>query len=408
MRVAAYIRVSTEEQAIHGLSLDAQQEALTEWVKANGHELVDIYADPGISARKPASKRPDLQRLLRDVEAGKVDLIIFTKLDRWFRSIADYYKVQEVLEKHHVPWKAIWEDYETQTSSGRLKTNIMLSVSQDESDRTGDRIKAVFAAKKLRGEVCSGNAPVGLKYEDKRFVPSDDAWKVQEMFDVFLSTRSVEQTVLRSHVGLKRVGTKYALSNRHYVEAGVISPEDFDKVQQILQVRSQRTVLSRVYLFSGLMTTQGRKMDAHPKKAKGREFISYRSPWGIKPSYYVSEDKIEQFLLDNIVAQLDAMAALSEKKEKPVDPAAIRRKMDRLTDLLLKDLITPEKYETEYRSLQAQLRPAPKQHMDRKEILSALAIYDRLDRESKKAFWSRCVQRIDFSPSREITFFLFP
>ena len=69
-RVFLYIRVSTEEQAIHGLSIEAQTAALEEWARANRHKVVGIYIDAGISARKPASKRPELQRLLDDVRAG--------------------------------------------------------------------------------------------------------------------------------------------------------------------------------------------------------------------------------------------------------------------------------------------------------------------------------------------------
>jgi len=146
--VLAYVRVSTEEQAIHGLSIEAQTSALESWVKENGHRMVHIYTDAGISARKPASKRPALQQLLADAQSGKGDLVIFTKLDRWFRNIAEYYKVQEILEKFHVDWKTVHEDYDTSTASGRLKINIMLSVAQDEADRTSERIKAVFEAKR--------------------------------------------------------------------------------------------------------------------------------------------------------------------------------------------------------------------------------------------------------------------
>lgn len=86
MRVACYERVSTEEQRLHGLSIDAQTAALEAW--AQGQTIVGHYTDAGVSGRIPARKRPELQRLLRDVEAGKVDLIVFTKLDRWFRNIA--------------------------------------------------------------------------------------------------------------------------------------------------------------------------------------------------------------------------------------------------------------------------------------------------------------------------------
>ena len=68
-RVFLYVRVSTEEQAIHGLSIEAQTAALEEWAKSNGHQVVDIYTDAGISARKSAAKRPELQRLLADAQA---------------------------------------------------------------------------------------------------------------------------------------------------------------------------------------------------------------------------------------------------------------------------------------------------------------------------------------------------
>jgi DNA invertase Pin-like site-specific DNA recombinase len=409
VRVAGYVRVSTTEQAIHGLSVEAQTEALKAWVKENDHELVDIYTDAGISARCPASKRPELQRMLKDVAERRVDLIIFCKLDRFFRSISEYYKAQEVLEKAGVPWKAIHEDYETQTASGRLKVNIMLSVAQDEADRTGERIKVVFESKKLRGEVCSGKVPVGLKIVDKHLVPSDEAWKVKETFDIFLATRSTDQTVHRSPTGLSRGGIKYLLKNHHFVEAGVITEEVFGKVQHVLECRSQRTLSeSRVYLFSGMVYCQGERMEAHTTVANGRAFMRYRTS-RVAPMRSISEPKIEAHLLKHLVSELNAAAEFAKKqKEKPVDSAAIKRKMDRLTDLLLRDLITQEKYEQEYRSLQSQLRPVRTQ-INPKEIISTLEIYKKLNRESKKAFWSNIIERIDFDPaSSEIKILLYP
>lgn len=410
MRVAGYVRVSTTEQAIHGLSVEAQTEALKAWVKENDHELVDIYTDAGISARCPASKRPELQRMLKDVAERRVDLIIFCKLDRFFRSISEYYKAQEVLEKAGVPWKAIHEDYETQTASGRLKVNIMLSVAQDEADRTGERIKVVFESKKLRGEVCSGKVPVGLKIVDKHLVASEEAWKAKETFDIFLATRSTEETVRKSPTGLSRGGIKYMLHNHRFVETGIISQDVFDKAQRILETRSQRTTpgSNRVYLFSGLVYCNGERMEAHTTVANGRAFMRYRTS-RVAPMRSISEPKIEAHLLKHLVSELNAAAEFAKKqKEKPVDSAAIKRKMDRLTDLLLRDLITQEKYESEYRALQAQLRPVRTQ-INPKEIISTLEIYKKLNRESKKAFWSNIIERIDFDPaSSEIKFLLYP
>ncbi|MDE6902194.1 MAG: recombinase family protein, partial [Lachnospiraceae bacterium] len=103
-RLACYPRVSTEEQKLRGLSIEAQTEALQAWADRNGIKDVTFYNDAGNSARKPYNKRPAMLRLLSDVRAGRIDLIIFTKLDRWFRNIAEYYKVQEILERHNVVW----------------------------------------------------------------------------------------------------------------------------------------------------------------------------------------------------------------------------------------------------------------------------------------------------------------
>ena len=102
LRVAIYGRVSTEEQALRGFSIEAQLDALKEYAKDKGMKIVDIYLDEGISGAKPPLKRPALKRLLEDVESGKIDMILFTKLDRWFRSVKEYFKVQDVLDNNNV------------------------------------------------------------------------------------------------------------------------------------------------------------------------------------------------------------------------------------------------------------------------------------------------------------------
>ena len=91
IRVALYIRVSTQEQSLHGLSLESQKEALISYANKHNMQIVDIYADEGITARKALNKRLEFQRLISDVKQGKIDLILVTKLDRWFRNIKDYH-----------------------------------------------------------------------------------------------------------------------------------------------------------------------------------------------------------------------------------------------------------------------------------------------------------------------------
>ena len=120
LRVALYIRVSTEEQALFGGSLIAQEEALLEYAKENNMRVVKIYRDEGISGGKPIFKRPALSEMLEDVKAGKIDLILFTKLDRYFRNVREYFKAQEILDNNKCAWKAIHENYDTMTANGEM------------------------------------------------------------------------------------------------------------------------------------------------------------------------------------------------------------------------------------------------------------------------------------------------
>ena len=96
-RAALYIRVSTEEQAMHGLSLTAQRETLERYVGDNGLKLAGVYVDEGITARKKYKNRAAFMRMLDDVRADRIDLILFIKLDRWFRNVAEYYEVQRIV-----------------------------------------------------------------------------------------------------------------------------------------------------------------------------------------------------------------------------------------------------------------------------------------------------------------------
>lgn len=124
LRVALYPRVSTEEQFLRGYSLQTQEEVLTQYAHDHGYKIVGVYRDEGHSARKPALKRKVMQELLADVQAGKIDRRLFIKLDRWFRNVREYHKIQEILEANNVTWQATMEDYNTATADGRLKVNI--------------------------------------------------------------------------------------------------------------------------------------------------------------------------------------------------------------------------------------------------------------------------------------------
>ena len=104
-RVALYIRVSGEEQKIKGLSLEAQQERLEAYAREKGWIVTGVYVDAAKTARKNMHKRSEFQRMIDSVKRDEVDILLFCRLDRWFRSVADYYKVMEILQAHNCNWK---------------------------------------------------------------------------------------------------------------------------------------------------------------------------------------------------------------------------------------------------------------------------------------------------------------
>lgn len=424
-RAALYIRVSTEEQAMHGLSLTAQRETLTRYAAENGLQLVDLYVDEGVTARKKYKNRAAFMRMLRDVEAGKIDLILFIKLDRWFRNISDYYEVQKILDAHSVRWIATEESYDTTTANGRLHLNIKLSIAQDESDRTSERIKFVFDSKVKRGEVISGKFPLGYRIENKRLCPDPATAPIaQDIFAKYLVLRSIR--ALRQYVmeqyGLIYAHTslQYMLKNERYIGRAhgqddfcppLIDPQAFAQVQRLLEERAQRNSKLHsdwVYLFTGLVYCAecGNRLSAHTVAGK---YIYYRCTRYEKlhlceHKKRTSELVLEDWLVHNLVSQMAqyniALEAKSAKPKKAVDEAKLKRKMEKLKDLYLNDLIDRDTYEQDYTALRDELRSAasaeearPKP-VDLERLSNSLQFYGELSKQLKKEFWVRTIGKI--------------
>lgn len=448
VKVAAYIRVSTEEQAIHGLSIGAQREALDAWAAENHVKIADYYVDAGISARKPATKRPELQRLLDDVRSGKIGLIVFTKLDRWFRNIAEYYKVQEVLEANNVNWKTIHEDYDTSTASGRLKINIMLSVAQDEADRTSERIKAVFDAKRERKEPCTGRVPTGYKLEGKTMVKDPEMeGPVSCFFETFLSSRSTQKArqavqerhgLLFSYHLAQDMLTREAYFGRFCGVDGMcpayITKEQYDEIQENRR-RTERKTSDRIYLFTGLLFCPqcGRRFGAHgsPYTLKSGE-VGYSVFYNCRGRYNngdctngvsMRESVLEEYMLQNIdeemrryVCELEQINSSAQPaKNFQAERAKLKKKFSRLKDLYVDDIIDLELYRKDYEALTAQLNALDiEEHntlpsapcADR--LLTVFTsgwqdMYSRLTRPEKQAFWRTVIDRLYIHPTRQIT-----
>jgi DNA invertase Pin-like site-specific DNA recombinase len=435
MRVALYARVSTEEQAIHGLSIGVQQENLKKWANENHHTIVDVYVDAGISARKPASKRPDLQRLLNDVRADKIEMIVFTKLDRWFRNVKEYYKVQDVLDEHRVCWKTIEEEYETETSAGRFKVNIMLSVAESEADRTSERIKTINKNKRENGLCHHGTQPLGLKIVKGKLVEDPEtAPVVRDVFRHFIATQSVTSTgrYLLSEYGITRSykNTKQMLKNKRYIGVAdngeqlyppIVPPQDFALAQSIMAERSTRHsgdfTQRHIYLFTGIVFCAecGRRLSGTMSHVHGGEYVYYKCPSYAGRSCVhrrrEREDDLEQYMVDHIISGCIGynveVAQQNASNQPTVDKAAIRRKMEKLKDLYLSDLIERDVYVKDYTSLRKQLEapePEEKEQIDVDALKSTMNVYGGLEPSERREFWRRTVKKISVSNDGEINF----
>lgn len=167
--------------------------------------LVDTYIDDGISGQK--LKRDDFQRLIDDVRAGRIDLIIFTRLDRWFRNLRHYLNTQDILDKHGVSWTAIEQPYfDTSTPHGRAFVNNSMIWAELEAQNDSDRILGVFDDKVDNGEVLSGSTPLGYRIVNKHLVPDDDAPTAVAIFQYYRKTGNLSMTLryMESEFGLVR------------------------------------------------------------------------------------------------------------------------------------------------------------------------------------------------------------
>ena len=432
-RAALYIRVSTEEQAKQGYSIPAQREDLEGYARRNGLAVAGVFVDEGKSARKRYTSRPAFMQMLEMVKAGEIDVILFIKLDRWFRSIADYYEVQKILDAHNVAWKTTQEDYDTETTNGRMYINIRLTIAQDEADRTSDRIKFVFENKVAHGEAIFGCTPLGLKVEDKHIVPDPEtAPIVRELFRHYEAHRSISRAVREVGDQFGRVlwldGTRRMLANPLYkgLYRGnpaycepLIPPEEFDRVQELLKERSIRhNQTGRVYLFSGLLvcTECGRKMAGRyattKRKEHNWEYHLYRCPTAMQ--YHrcphrkeVNEAKLEEWLLEHIRLELDAyqiqweVAYASAPATPKVDRAAILRKLEKLKQLYINDYISLEEYQTDYQRYSEKLKaePAERARPDFERLRTYLSqdfqmVYSDMTLFQRRDFWHSIIKKI--------------
>jgi DNA invertase Pin-like site-specific DNA recombinase len=337
LRCAAYTRKSSEEGLDQEFnSLDAQREACEAYIasqRAEGWTLVpDYYDDGGVSGG--TLERPALKRLMADIEAGRVDVVVVYKIDRLSRSLMDFARLVEVFDRHSVTFVSVTQSFNTTTSMGRLTLNILLSFAQFEREVIGERIRDKVAASRKRGIWMGGWAPLGYDVKDRKLVINEaEAEIVRSIFKRFARYRSGTRLVgelakenARNKCGkLIEKGYLYrVLNNRVYLgEAvhkgtaypgehdGIVDQGLWDTVHEVLKVsprvRARHSRAKTPAILKGLIfAPDGRAMTPTHTRRRGRLYRYYVSTKILKtgagacPIGRVPAAEIEAAVIDQV------------------------------------------------------------------------------------------------------------
>ena len=317
LRCAIYTRKSTE----HGLelefnSLDAQREACEAYIKSQASlgwkVITQPYDDPAFSGGN--LERPALQRLLKDIDAGKVDVVVVYKIDRLTRSLADFAKLVEAFDARSISFVAVTQQFNTTTSMGRLTLNVLLSFAQFERELSSERVRDKVAASRRKGKWTGGTVPLGYEARDKKLVINPtEAETVRIIFRRYIELQSFGRLVTdldKRGIVTKRRNTKvkkfnggipftygplaHFLKNRIYIgETGhggkwypgehkaIIDRKIFNKVQELLAVGANKRKVKRsesgALLMGKLFDDRGNAMSP-----------SFSSKNGVRYKFYVS------------------------------------------------------------------------------------------------------------------------
>lgn len=369
LRCAIYTRKSTDEGLDQSFnSLDAQREACGAYILSQAGEgwtaARDIYDDGGFSGG--SMDRPALKRLLADVEAKRVDVVVVYKVDRLTRSLADFARIVEVLDRAGASFVSVTQAFNTTTSMGRLTLNVLLSFAQFEREVTGERIRDKIAQSKARGMWMGGHPPLGYDVRERALhINEAEAATVRLIFDRYLRARSVYELRdslndegVRSKAWTSRSGKDHGgqpfthgalyhiLANRVYVgeithrkqshpgqHTGIIPIDLFEAVHHKLKagVQSQTPEIPnkgrKAKLLGKLFDDSGGPMtSAHANKGKRRYFyyvstaLTQRKPTGTLSR--VSALRLEQLIEEIATPLLDPHFVTNS--ESPLS-TAIRR-----------------------------------------------------------------------------------
>lgn len=291
MKCGLYIRVSTDMQKERGESLAVQLKRLQAYADSKEDwPIVEIYRDAGVSAKN--TNRPEFNRMLEDIERGKIDVILCTKLDRLFRNTRDFLNTTDEFEKKNIKFVCLEGNIDTSTPTGRVFSTIRAAFAQFERETTADRVRDVMRSRAEDGKWNGGVSPYGYYSEDKKLkVNAEEAMVIKDIYILYLENRSIRHVVhyfntsgiktrkneLWSPTSIRRILTNpfyYGIvtySKRTHAYSGelrknkkpifsngqhppIISKELFDNVQTTIKQQTKNTPKANAtYLLTGLV-----------------------------------------------------------------------------------------------------------------------------------------------------------
>jgi len=387
VRAAIYTRKSNEaglDQEFN--SLHAQTEACLSDIASQAGEgwvaVPDRYEDGGISGG--TLERPDLKRLLADIEAGKIDVVVVYKIDRLTRSLLDFVKLIEIFDAHDVTFSSVTQAFSTQTSMGRLTLNILLSFAQFERELAGERIRDKFAVSKQRGLWMGGTPALGYSVKERKLlIEPKEAELVRLIFRRFLELGSTTDLVqdLRAagHMtkswttqsGRKRTGRLFdkgavykILNNRLYIgeishkgvaypgeHKAIIDRQTWDRVHAVLEGNASRQGCQPHHArattpapLKGILTCGacGKAMTPSHTRRRGRCYRYYVCTTAIKQSHAacpvksIAASEAEELVLSQVRRLLRSpevtARTITASATDDTRPAAVRER--EVTDIL--------------------------------------------------------------------------
>jgi DNA invertase Pin-like site-specific DNA recombinase len=345
-RCAIYTRVSSDSRLEQDFnSLDAQHEASAAYIKSQAHASWALirtrYDDGGYSGG--STERPALQRLLEDVKARKINIVVVYKVDRLTRSLADFAKLVELFDAHDVSFVSVTQQFNTTTSMGRLTLNVLLSFAQFEREVTSERIRDKIAASKRKGLWVGGMVALGYETKDRKIIINEkEAETVRTIFRRYLELESLNRllvdlrernivTKIRKHKGDRVVGgisftrgpLGHLLRNRFYIG-------EVDFKGEILK-GEQPPILDRKLFYAVQAKLEEQRNNKALKQTKSQALLTgiivddrgnrmgptYACKGNIRYRYYASNVLTQ--------AQVDLAGSITRVPAVPVEALAIRR-----------------------------------------------------------------------------------